>query len=148
MKLTIELVPSTAWFTNLRSILSQEDWDILRKQTYKKAKYRCEICGGKGNNHPVECHEIWSYNDKKHIQTLEGLIALCPSCHMVKHIGYAYLNGNGEKAKEHFKKINNLKEYEASKYISDAFKLHKKRSEYQWLINLNYLEEENIFLNV
>ena len=148
MKLTIELVPSTAWFSNLRSILSSNDWDILRKETYKAAKYKCEICGGKGKKHPVECHERWSYNDKNHIQTLDGLIALCPKCHMVKHIGFAYLNGNGEKAKEQLKKINKLQEYEANHYISKAFDIHNKRSQYEWTINLDYLKDKKISLNI
>ena len=54
-RLTIELVPSTCWFSNVRSNISKQDWDRLRKETYKKANYRCEICGGVGRNHPVEC---------------------------------------------------------------------------------------------
>ena len=48
-KLTIELVPSTAWGENLRKILKKEHWDILRKASYKRARYRCECCGGKGD---------------------------------------------------------------------------------------------------
>jgi hypothetical protein len=47
--LTIELVPKTAWFTNLRSYLTSKEWDVVRKKCYKEANYCCEICGGKGN---------------------------------------------------------------------------------------------------
>jgi len=148
MKLTIELVPSTAWFSNLRSILSQKDWDTLRKESYLNANYKCEICEGKGKKHPVECHEIWSYDDTTHIQTLDGLISLCPKCHMVKHIGYAFLKGNGEKATKHFKKINQLDAYEAHIYIEEAFQKHNERSQYQWTINLDYLLDKKIELNV
>ena len=68
MKLTIELVPKTAWFSNLRSILARAAWDKLRKESYKNAAHKCEICGGYGKKHPVECHEIWEYDDKNHIQ--------------------------------------------------------------------------------
>ena len=38
-KLSVELVPSTAWGENLRSILTKEMWDELRKKSYRKAKY-------------------------------------------------------------------------------------------------------------
>lgn len=87
MKLTIELVPSTSWFSNLRSLLSSEEWDKIRRGCYKNANYKCEICSGVGPKHPVECHETWEYDEKQGIQKLIGLIALCPSCHEVKHVG-------------------------------------------------------------
>ena len=29
MKLTIELVPSTAWYSNVRSNVSKEEWDKI-----------------------------------------------------------------------------------------------------------------------
>jgi hypothetical protein len=63
-KLSIELVPQTCWFSNVRDHVDQKTWDILRKDTYKKANYKCEICGGVGSKHPVECHEIWDYYEK------------------------------------------------------------------------------------
>ena len=77
MKLTIELVPSTSWGNNLRSEanLSKDRWDTLRRQSYRKAGYRCEICSEKGPTHPVECHEIWHYDDETKTQTLKGLIS-------------------------------------------------------------------------
>jgi hypothetical protein len=144
LKLSIELVPSTSFYKNLRSILSSSDWNRLRTDSYKKANYRCEICNGIGLKHPVECHEIWSYDDKKHIQKLEGLISLCPSCHEVKHIGLAYLKNRGDIAKSHFKKINNLQDFEASFLIDQSFKQHSKRSQYNWSIDLSWLDDKNI----
>jgi len=53
-ELTIELVPKTCWYTNLRSELPKSKWDKLRKKSYQEADYKCQICGGKGNRHPVE----------------------------------------------------------------------------------------------
>jgi 5-methylcytosine-specific restriction endonuclease McrA len=73
----------------------------LRKRTYRQANYRCQVCGGRGSKHPVECHEIWHYDDENKIQKLMGLIALCPSCHQVKHIGLAQIQGKGEEANRH-----------------------------------------------
>ena len=60
MKLTIELVPQTAWYSNVRSNVTKSEWDVLRKACYKAAGYKCEVCSGKGPKHPVECHEMWS----------------------------------------------------------------------------------------
>ena len=78
--LTIELVPRTAWLVNVRSEVSKSEWDKLRRATYKAAGYRCEICNGKGHKHPVECHEVFEYDDEEKSQTLKRLIAICPKC--------------------------------------------------------------------
>jgi hypothetical protein len=69
-KLTVELVPETSWYSNLRSELTEEQWDTVRRRCYVAADYRCEVCGGRGPKWPVECHEVWSYDDLEHVQTL------------------------------------------------------------------------------
>lgn len=138
-KLVIELVPSTAWGDNLRSILTPKMWDTLRKRTYRKAKYKCEVCYGKGPKWPVECHEIWHYDDATHIQTLNGLIALCPDCHSVKHMGFAHLQGRGDVARAHLAKTNEWSQSTASQYIGLVFKQWEARSQYTWDLNLDWL---------
>lgn len=141
MKLTIELVPKTAFFKNVRSEVSKKDWDILRRKAYRKYDYCCAICGGKGNNHPVECHEIWEYNDSKHIQRLKDLVALCPSCHQVKHIGLSGMRGLGEDCIKHMMKINKSSREEAEQDISDAFHTWNDRSKHTWKCDISLLAE-------
>lgn len=144
LKLTIELVPSSSWMNNVRTVLTTKQWDILRKAVYEKAWNICEICGGTGNKHPVECHEVWSYDDKTHIQKLIRMIALCPNCHTVKHFGLAQLRGKADWAKKHFMKINNLKSAEAEKYIKQAFQTWLDRSKKEWTLDLSSLKEYGI----
>lgn len=138
--LEIELVPRTSHFKNLRSDLKKEEWDLLRKDSYKNAGYCCEICGGKGDKWPVECHEKWHYENN--IQTLTGLIALCPSCHTVKHIGLAQIKGKAEIAKKHLMKVNELSETQANKCISEAFKVWGERSKKQWKLDISWAYEK------
>ena len=142
MKLTIELVPSTAWYSNVRSNVSQAEWDVLRKACYKKAGYKCEICSGKGPKHPVECHEIWEYDDENFKQTLKGLIALCPKCHQVKHIGLAQIQGNYEKAIEHMAKVNGISKEDAEIYVEVCFETWSKRSTKEWELDITILENK------
>lgn len=142
--LTIELVPKTSWFTNLRSILSKENWDKLRKETYQKANYRCGICKGKGNKWPVECHEIWDYDDKNKIQKLKGLIALCPNCHMVKHMGFSLIKNKFKQACTHLMHVNKINQIQAEDIINNAFEIWKERSKYEWKLDLSYLETKGI----
>jgi hypothetical protein len=141
MKLTIELVPRTCHFKNLRSEVTKSTWDKLRRESYQKADYVCEICGGIGPNHPVECHEIWDYDDDKHIQKLVGLISLCPSCHQVKHMGLAQIQGKLPEAAAHFAEVNNINMNKAWREIAEAFTKYDERSEYQWKLDITWLND-------
>lgn len=138
-KLTIELVPNTSWYRNVRSAVDPMQWDALRKHSYKKANHRCEICNGKGKKHPVECHEIWEYDDQKNTQTLTGLTSLCPSCHEVKHIGLALKRGRIEEAAAHLAKINNWDYEQTSDYVMQSFAAHEARNQRQWTVDLSIL---------
>ena len=142
--LTVELVPSTCWFSNVRDHVSKSTWDKLRKATYKQANYHCQVCGGRGHKHPVECHEIWDYDDQKYIQTLEGLTALCPSCHQVKHIGLAGLKGQGKKAEAHLAKVNGWSPEQTDAYLETVWETWHKRSSHDWQLNLDWLKRYDI----
>jgi hypothetical protein len=144
LKLTTELVPSTLWYTNLRSLITKKQWDIIRKKCYSDANYKCEICGDTGQiqgvTHNVDCHEIWQYDDKLHIQKLIGLIALCPNCHLVKHPGYAHSQGKSELVIRQLVKINNMTVDQAIEYIENAFIIWKERSQYKWTTDISYVD--------
>ena len=140
-KLTIELVPETCWFSNVRSNVSQKTWDLLRRHSYHQAGYRCQICGGKGARHPVECHEIWHYDDQGKHQKLMGLISLCPACHQVKHIGLATVRGKRQEATRHLAKVNGWSSEQAEEYINQAFDIWRERSQHQWTLDLSWLKE-------
>jgi len=138
-KLTIELVPETCWYSNLRSKMSNEDWDRLRRSTYAAYHYKCGICG-KGNTQ-LHCHEIWEYDGKKRIQSLKGFIALCVMCHHVKHIGLAGILANEGKLDfedviRHFMKVNSCDEQAFREHYDDAFEIWNRRSAVRWKVDL------------
>ena len=143
MKLTIELVPRTAWYKNLRSELSKSEWDKLRKITYKKANNVCEICGGVGPKWPVECHEVWNYDEENNTQTLTGLQAICPNCHQCKHIGLAQVQGHYDTAKAHLAEVNEITLEEAEEYINACFDIWEERSLKKWTLNTEWLQEDH-----
>lgn len=144
LKLTIELVPKTIWYINLRSLVTKQQWDIIRKKCYSDANNKCEICGDIGKNqgvaHNVDCHEIWQYDDKLYIQKLIGLIALCPNCHLVKHPGYAKSQGKSELVIRQLVKINKMTVDQAIEYIKDAFVIWEKRSRHEWTTDISYVD--------
>jgi hypothetical protein len=141
-KLTIELVPRGQWGSNLRSELKRSEWDKLRKECYSLAGYKCEICEGKGRRWPVEAHEIWDYDENTKTQRLLGLIALCPPCHEVKHIGRANATGNGPRAERQLMKVNGWTESDAAHYIDDAFEVWMRRSQENWTLDISWVTKE------
>jgi 5-methylcytosine-specific restriction endonuclease McrA len=142
--LSLDLVPSSCWFSNVRSHVTKAQWDHIRKQVYSEAWYVCEICGGEGKNHPVEAHEVWNYNDKNHIQKLERMIALCPNCHSVKHFGLSTIRGIEDKAIKHFMVINKINKKKATKHIDEVFDLWRQRSQFKWNLDISILSNYGI----
>ena len=144
-RLTIELVPSSCWFSNVRSNVPPSVWEVLKKQTAKLTRHRCEICAGRGRRWPVECHEVWLYDDKTHTQTLVRLIALCPMCHKVKHIGLASANGEFNEVRAHLMKVNQWpQQATADAYIARVFEIFEERSQREWTLDISYLKQFGI----
>jgi len=141
MKLEIELVPKTCWYNNLRKVLPRKEWDKLRKEVYKKAEYRCEICGSTGK---LNCHEKYSYDDNKLVQKLEGFVALCDNCHYIKHIGFVNVQiAEGKlpgtifcELEKHFAKVNECCHEDFKEHIRKAFEIWKRRSRKNWRTDL------------
>jgi hypothetical protein len=138
-RLTIELVPKTSWHHNVRALTDELGWDRIRRQVYRQADYHCEVCGGRGPEHPVECHEVWRYDDRTRMQILVRMIALCPACHQVKHIGFANVKGKGAQARAHLARVNGWTPEQADAYISQAFQVWAQRSQGPWTLDLEGL---------
>lgn len=138
-KLTIELVPESCWFTNLRSELPPSAWDLIRRTAYRRARHRCEVCGGVGPQWPVEAHEEWTYISG--VQRLRRVVALCPACHEVKHIGLAGIKGRDREAVAHLMKVNDWDPVTADRYIKAAFRLWFSRSRMEWRLDIKDLYE-------
>lgn len=136
-RLKIELVPETSWYSNLRNMAGKELWDKIRYQSYRASGYKCSICGrGKQS---LYCHEIWEYDDEKHIQMLKGFEALCLLCHMVRHIGFAGIQSEAGKLDynrviSHFREVNSCS-YEDFLFARElAFEVWEERSMFEWEI--------------
>ena len=143
-RLTVELVPSTCWWSNVRSHLTPPEWERLRRATAAAAGNRCEICGGRGRRHPVECHEVWDYDDTRRVQRLVRLIALCPSCHEVKHLGLTAKRGRQAAALVHLANVNGWTTADAEAYAEVVFEQWAARSRHDWTLDCTILEAQGI----
>jgi 5-methylcytosine-specific restriction endonuclease McrA len=144
-KLSAELVPRTAWYSNLRSHLTNSAWDKVRKKCYFIANYKCEICGDTGINqgypHPVECHEVWRYDDENSKQILIRLIALCPLCHKVKHAGLAQMKGESDLVIKQLMKVNEISKQKAVAHLKKCFAQWEERNQIEWKTDVDYIKK-------
>lgn len=142
MKLNFELVPEGAWYKNLRSILSSEQWNIVRKYVYKKANDKCMICGKLTQN--LDAHETWEYYDDLEIQKLVDVRAVCKDCHRTIHVGLAGIQGELEEALKHYCKVNNCSMDICMKNYRDAFDIWDLLSFIgSWELDISWLNENN-----
>lgn len=131
MKLEIELLPRGAWGNNLRELLPQDDWNILRRACYAKTKNRCAICGK--TTDILHAHEVWRFDSEKKTQTLTDILALCPACHGVKHFRNSERIGFYEQAKAHFIDVNGCDELEfAAHYATAQEEFERLNQVYRW----------------
>lgn len=139
MKLNFELVPESCWYSNLRSILSPDQWDFIRKDAYARAGGKCMICGAPSRR--LEAHERWEYDEKAQVQKLADVVAVCRSCHEVIHIGRTQLIGGEERACAHFMKVNGCTYSEYRKALGEANAAHRRRNQIpEWKLDLTLLK--------
>ncbi len=125
-KLWADLVPRSNFFKNFRDVFSQKEWDILRKEVYKKDNYKCSICGKEDIR--LEAHENWKYDYQQSIQKFISVCALYYMCHRNKHLGHSGIlirkgKLNQEELISHWAKINNVnikqfREYKVKVFIN------------------------------
>lgn len=88
----------------------------------------------------MNCHEIWEYDDQRHIQKLVSLIALCDLCHHIKHLGRAHLlvwEGKLDRdlLSKHFIKVNKCDPADYEKYKRKVFDQYNERSDHRWTVD-------------
>ncbi|MDA8209619.1 MAG: DUF5710 domain-containing protein [Actinomycetota bacterium] len=147
--LYIDLVPSSCWFTNVRSSVTKREWDRIRRMVYKRANHECEICGAApamDNRVVPEAHERFSYDEWSGVQKLERLICLCRDCHTASHFGLATIQGKAEQAEAHMRKVNHWSAKEFEDHMNEAGTRWSNRSKRTWILDLSILEDAGIEL--
>lgn len=144
LNLTIELVPSDAWYHNLRKIVAPSQWKKIRADALARADGRCEICDAEAKS--LDCHERWRYDEESHVLTLEGFMALCKSCHLVKYIGLAgVLASQGQldmrNIVRHFMVVNDCSREQFETHSAQTRRVWKERSQQKWKVDFGKYKE-------
>ncbi len=139
-KLKIELIPDGCWYSNLRTVLPKELWDVVRKTAYAEADNKCRICGRSVKR--LEAHEVWSFNKKTATQKLEDVIAVCSLCHKAIHMERTHLTENAKLVEDWYMKVNGVSYSEMRADMGKANELQKSLNGVgEWKLDLSYLKK-------
>jgi hypothetical protein len=145
----VDLVPSSCWFTNIRSCVTQQHWERLRRMITRRAGYRCEICGAaedRATGRRLEAHERWAYHDTSGVQALRRLICLCSDCHLATHLGYANVTGRTGHALAQLRQVTGMTEEQVRRHVQAANDLWIARSRRTWTLDLRILTTAGVTL--
>lgn len=159
--LSIDLVPKNAWGKNVRAVVSNYDWNMLRwrlgasleqptpggdamcGRSFRGNNYLiCNICARKFDN--LHLHELWQFDDIELIQKLIGCRAICEECHNAIHFGRSQAVGLERQALAHIQNINGWSEEDARNHINSSFKEWIRRDQLHYKLDLSYLLENNL----
>jgi len=145
--LFVDLVPTSCWFTNVRSCVDQADWERLRRMITQRAGRRCECCHrgeDRDSRRWLEAHERWAYDEATRVQALRRLICLCTDCHTTTHFGLAEITGKADAAFVHLCAVTGMTVDQAAAHIDGAFNLWQRRSQRTWTLDLRILTSAGI----
>ena len=128
LQLAIQPLPNSTWGISLSQKLDKETWNFIRRECYKIAGYRCEICRAEGE---MNAHELWIYDDKKLLQIFNGVECCCVLCHNTHHFGRSSLVFNLPQIEElirHWCRVNKLTFADFVRHREEVFALSAMRA--------------------
>lgn len=136
----INLVPQTSWGRNVRALVDRDVWrTFAREKVYATTGFLCLVCGGRGDQWPVEADEVWHFDEAAGIQRLAAVVPLCPACHEVRSCGLATTNGRAEHAARHLAWVERTPVEQARRRIRDALVQWRSRSARRWAIDVSLM---------
>lgn len=130
--LKIELVPSSSFYVSLRSVLRPQQWRKISTEVRNKAHGICSICKKRVGLRGLEAHEVWTYDEKTGIRSLEKIIPVCGECHETIHIGKAEIEGRLKEAAMHYILVNHCSAETFRKDFASSYRIWQKRSKMRW----------------
>jgi len=100
----------------------------------RAARRACQVYSDAASASPLNCHELWDYNDDQSTATLVGLRIQCRNCDSAVHMGRAVRLGFGNTALAQLVKVNLIGAREARMLYRSALDEWRLRNKKHWRI--------------
>ncbi len=137
-RLYVDLVPTSAWLSNLQAELAGLEWRSCSAYVAARAAHQCEVCGSRRGR--LECHERWSFDEVTGIQRLTSLQALCTWCHLATHVGTARSKAEFRFAASHMCRVNGWGAAQFREHLQHAIDVCQRRSGRAWMVDARHLQ--------
>jgi len=134
LRLAIGPMPASSAMASLAKLLPMPEWDRIRRSVYKRAGYRCQICGRDAR---LNCHEVWYFNKRTGYQWLMGFEALCDDCHGVKHMLSVRNRATFDRLARHFTEVNRVGYQEFQSHLRDARQKQVDLNKREWHVSFD-----------
>ena len=155
-KLEVGMIPANAWGQNVRAIVSEPSWFMLRKRfgaiydhysNYPDPSFAppltCECCGGQFPE-SLHLHELWAFDDEQGIQMLTGFKVVCEDCHNAIHMGRANKVGIGYLARQHLKEVNGWSDRQLTNHLDKVQREWTSRLGIDYTLDVNWLIDQRL----
>jgi hypothetical protein len=144
-RLRIELVPRPLWGKTLAKDLPRAKWRALRTWALERTDNACEVCGFQSHGGTgLMCHEVWSYDDERGIQTSAGMEIHCSDCDRVTHFGRTTTLGRADLVKQALSRlgqVNNWSDQEVRAYVRKTREVWLGRNGRDWTQDRAWYEQ-------
>ena len=130
--LSIQLMPDASRCATLANLMPRQRWYQLRRSVYRKAHYRCQICGSAGR---MYCHEVWYFNEQTSYQHLMGFKCLCEACHKMKHIFFVRDSQQRAILFQHFLTVNRMTREQGLEHLQEVYRQQQRLNQKEWTVN-------------
>jgi hypothetical protein len=141
LKLEPQLVPRPLWGKSAAKLFKYRAvWKKIRRDALQKANGACEVCRHVPNElygDPLNCHEVWKYDDRLRTATLNAFRIHCVKCDSAAHIGMAITYGAGEAAIAQLAKVNGIHTEDAKALVGRATSIWRVRSKKEWTLRIS-----------
>lgn len=148
-RLALDLIPSTCWFTNVRSCVTRDDWKRIAMGVKHRAGKVCELCGTKPDPAQklyLDAHERFEYVEG--VQRLVRLVCACTKCHLALHYGHARATGREDEAREWLAHVNGWDKAAVDAAVDAAFAVWAQRSRQEWTLDLSIIERAGVVVKL
>lgn len=148
-RLSVDLIPSTCWHTNVRSSVSSDDWKRIADGVKARAGFQCEVCAAKADPAAqvfLEAHELFEFDNG--VQRLKRLTCICPACHQAIHFGRSVATGHETVARAHLMKVNAWSAWELEQHLRQAYAVWSQRSRQAWSLDLSIIEAIGVLVKL
>lgn len=152
-KIRFEFIPKHQNYKNVRSYLQFKnsnfsDWKKIRDTIENRYKNKCCICQLTSQDFDerettlTQCHEVWHFDDIKHIQKLMKLESLCVRCHQIKHINRFHKDETIKNMLlKQYAELNNISIEQANKDYEFATAEKKRLNEEIFILDLSLINK-------